>query len=70
MRTELSAVRRTYEDIMEVTVAGIGDQRWLWKTDVLNNHRPSNQRFDRIPLVITYHPLNERIRRILRTSQI
>ena len=65
MRTELSAVRRTYEDIMEVTVAAIGDQRWLWKTDVLNNHRPSNQRSDRTPLVLTYDPLNERIKRIL-----
>ena len=65
MRTELSAVRRTYEDIMEVTVAAISDQRWLWKTDVLNNHRPSNQRSDRTPLVLTYDPLNERIKRIL-----
>ena len=65
MRTELSAVRRTYEDIVEVTVAAIGDQRWLWKTDVLNNHPPSNQRSDRTPLVLTYDPLNERIKRIL-----
>ena len=65
MRTELSAVRRTYEDIMEVTVAAIGDQRCLWKTDVLNNHLPSNQRSDRTPLVLTYDPLNERIKRIL-----
>ena len=65
MRTELSALRRTYEDIMEITVAGIGDQRWLWKTDVLNNHRLSNQRSDRTLLVLTYHPVNERIKRIL-----
>ena len=50
---------------MEVTVAAISDQRWLWKTDVLNNHRPSNQRSDRTPLVLTYDPLNERIKRIL-----
>ena len=50
---------------MEVTVAAIGDQRWLWKTDVLNNHRPSNQRSDRTPLVLTYDPLNERIKRNL-----
>ena len=35
------------------------------RTDVLNNHNPSNQRSERIPLVLTYHPLNERIRRIL-----
>ena len=29
---------------------------------VLNNHNPSNQRSERIPLVLTYHPLNERIK--------
>ena len=31
MRTELAAVRSTHEDITEVAVAAIGDQRWLWK---------------------------------------
>ena len=35
------------------------------RTDVLNNHNPSNQRSERIPLVLTYHPLNKRIKRIL-----
>ena len=65
MRTESSAVLRTYEDIMEVTVGAIGDQRWLWKSDVLNNHRFSNLKSDRTLLVLTYHTLNERIKRIL-----
>ena len=32
---------------------------------MLPNHNPSNQRSERIPLVLTYHPLNERIKRIL-----
>lgn len=35
------------------------------QTDVLSNHRPSIQRSDRIPSVLTYHPLNERNKRIL-----
>ena len=39
-------------------------RRFDW-TDLLNNHNPSNQRSERIPLVLTYHPLNERIKRIL-----
>ena len=39
--------------------------RQLDQAGVLNNHNPSNQRSERIPLVLTYHPLNERIKRIL-----
>ena len=39
--------------------------RRLDRAGVLNNHNPSNQRSERIPLVLTYHPLNERIKRIL-----
>ena len=39
--------------------------RQIDRIDVLNNHRPSNQRSDRIPLVLTYHSLNERIKIIL-----
>ena len=39
--------------------------RRLDRTNVLNNHNPSNQRSERIPLVLTYHPLNKRIKRIL-----
>ena len=36
--------------------------RRLDRAGVLNNHNPSNQRSERIPLVLTYHPLNERIK--------
>ena len=39
--------------------------RQIERIDVLNNHRPSNQSSDRILLVLTYHPLNERIKIIL-----
>ena len=39
--------------------------RRLDRAGVLNSHNPSNQRSERIPLVLTYHPLNERIKRIL-----
>ena len=39
--------------------------RQLDRAGVLNNHNPSNQRSERIPLILTYHPLNERIKRIL-----
>ena len=39
--------------------------RRLDRAGVLNNHNPSNQRSERIPLVLTYHPLNKRIKRIL-----
>ena len=39
--------------------------RRLDRAGVLNNHNPSNQRSERIPLVLTYHPLNEKIKRIL-----
>ncbi|CAH3190924.1 unnamed protein product [Porites evermanni] len=39
--------------------------RRLDSAGVLNNHNPFNQRSERIPLVLTYHPLNERIKRIL-----
>ena len=39
--------------------------RLLDRVGVLNNHNPSNQRSERIPLVLTYHPLTERIKRIL-----
>ena len=43
----------------------------LHRTDVLNNRNLSNQRSERIPLVLTYHPLNERIQSILlRNSKI
>ena len=44
------------------------DLHTIRRTDrahALNNHRPSSQRSDRIPLVLTYHPLKERIKRIL-----
>ena len=41
------------------------------RADALNNHRPSSQRSDRIPLVLTYHPLKERINRnLLRNFNI
>ena len=36
--------------------------RQIERIDVLNNHRPSNQSSDRILLVLTYQPLNERIK--------
>ncbi|CAH3174079.1 unnamed protein product [Porites evermanni] len=39
--------------------------RRLDQAGVLNNHNPSNQRSERIPLVLTYHPLTKRIKRIL-----
>ena len=39
--------------------------RRLDRAGVLNNHNPSYQRSERIPLVLSYHPLNERIKRIL-----
>ena len=39
--------------------------RQIERIDVLNNHRPSNQSSDRILLVLTYHPLNERIKIML-----
>ena len=34
---------------------------WIDCTEVLNNHSPSNNGLDRIPLVLTYHLSNERI---------
>ena len=37
---------------------------WIECTEVLNNHSPSNNGLDRIPLVLTYHPSSERIMRI------
>ena len=39
--------------------------RQIERIDLLNNHRPFNQSSDRILLVLTYHPLNERIKIIL-----
>lgn len=39
--------------------------RRLDRAGVLNNHNPSNQRSEMIPLFLTYHPFNERIKRIL-----
>ena len=37
---------------------------WIDCTEVLNNHSPSYNGLDRISLVLTYHPSNERIMRI------
>ena len=34
---------------------------WIDCTEVLNNHSPSNNGLDRIPLVLTHHQSNERI---------
>ena len=39
--------------------------RRLDRAGELNNHNPSNQRSERISLVLTYHPLNERIKKII-----
>jgi len=37
--------------------------------DTIYNHGEENSQAGRVPLVLTYHPLNEKIKRILLKSQ-